>query len=265
MGRARPQPRRPADGVDRPLSARRAATRSTSPLRSATAASAGRAISAAMSSRANCRRRTGWRSSGSARCASASRSRRRPDGLTMHLKRWSIFGIRLPLFLAPRIAAREWRKPRAASTSTSGSFPLIGGIVHYTGWLRPMSLIRLMQVRAASALRISEMSSVTTAKPRAASPSAVRGLSAAVSRVSPASRTLPPRPSPGATASGSVSAKWAARPRRDCGPAQVHAGRRALEMKPARDRDRHDGKAERRDHRASARMPARSVRVEMPA
>ena len=32
-----------------------------------------------------------------------------PDGLAMHLRRWSLFGVRLPLFLAPRITAREWQ------------------------------------------------------------------------------------------------------------------------------------------------------------
>jgi len=60
------------------------------------------------------------------------------DGLTMTLKRWSAFGIRLPLFLAPRIAAREWEAGERFHFDVRLSFPLIGCIVHYTGWLRPV-------------------------------------------------------------------------------------------------------------------------------
>jgi hypothetical protein len=60
-----------------------------------------------------------------------------PDGLTMHLKRWSLFGIRLPRFLAPRIAAREWEAEDRFHFDVRLTFPLIGGIVHYTGWLTP--------------------------------------------------------------------------------------------------------------------------------
>ncbi len=61
-----------------------------------------------------------------------------PDGLAMHLKRWSLFGIRLPLFLAPRISAREWEAEERFHFDVRLSFPLIGGIVHYTGWLTPI-------------------------------------------------------------------------------------------------------------------------------
>ena len=60
------------------------------------------------------------------------------DGLAMHLKRWSAFGIRLPLFLAPRIAAREYEAEGRFHFDVRLSFPLIGGIVHYTGWLKPI-------------------------------------------------------------------------------------------------------------------------------
>jgi len=42
------------------------------------------------------------------------------DGLTMILRRWSMLGVRLTLFLAPRIVASE-RERTAASISTSGS------------------------------------------------------------------------------------------------------------------------------------------------
>lgn len=61
-----------------------------------------------------------------------------PDGLTMHLKRWSLFGLRLPLFLAPRIAAREWEVDARFHFDVRLTFPLIGPIVHYTGWLKPI-------------------------------------------------------------------------------------------------------------------------------
>jgi NAD(P)-dependent dehydrogenase (short-subunit alcohol dehydrogenase family) len=61
-----------------------------------------------------------------------------PDGLTMHLKRWSLFGLRLPLFLAPRIAAREYEADGRFHFDVRLSVPLIGGIVHYTGWLIPI-------------------------------------------------------------------------------------------------------------------------------
>ncbi|HTU11595.1 MAG TPA: DUF4166 domain-containing protein [Allosphingosinicella sp.] len=61
-----------------------------------------------------------------------------PDGLSMTLKRWSMFGIRMPLFLAPRIAAREWQAEDRFHFDVRLSFPLIGGIVHYTGWLKPV-------------------------------------------------------------------------------------------------------------------------------
>lgn len=61
-----------------------------------------------------------------------------PDGLTMTLKRWTMFGIRLPLFLAPRIAAREYEAEGRFHFDVRLTFPLIGGIVHYTGWLIPI-------------------------------------------------------------------------------------------------------------------------------
>lgn len=60
-----------------------------------------------------------------------------PAGLVMHLKRWTCFGIRLPLFLAPRIEAREWEESGRFRFDVRLRFPLIGGIVHYSGWLKP--------------------------------------------------------------------------------------------------------------------------------
>ena len=61
-----------------------------------------------------------------------------PDGLAMHLQRWSMFGIRLPCFLAPRIAAREWEAEDRFHFDVALRFPLIGQIAHYTGWLKPI-------------------------------------------------------------------------------------------------------------------------------
>lgn len=62
-----------------------------------------------------------------------------PDGLAMHLRRWSLFGLRLPLFLAPRITAREWEDEQGRFRfDVRLLFPLAGEIVHYSGWLRPV-------------------------------------------------------------------------------------------------------------------------------
>jgi len=61
-----------------------------------------------------------------------------PDGLVMRLRRWSVFGVRLPLFLAPRVSAREWEEEGRFRFDVRLSFPLIGGIVHYWGWLKPL-------------------------------------------------------------------------------------------------------------------------------
>jgi hypothetical protein len=61
-----------------------------------------------------------------------------PDGLAMHLRRWSLFGVRLPLFLAPRIAAREWEQADRFHFDVRLRLPLVGEIVHYSGWLLPV-------------------------------------------------------------------------------------------------------------------------------
>jgi len=57
-------------------------------------------------------------------------------GLQMRLNRWSIFGIRLPLFLAPRIAAREWQEGDRFRFEVDVAMPLIGPVVCYSGWLK---------------------------------------------------------------------------------------------------------------------------------
>lgn len=61
-----------------------------------------------------------------------------PDGLVMRLQRWSLFGLRLPCFLAPRISAREWEADSRFHFDVALRFPLIGQIAHYTGWLTPI-------------------------------------------------------------------------------------------------------------------------------
>ena len=55
----------------------------------------------------------------------------------MVLRRWSMFGVPLPRFLAPRIAAREWQEERSLPLRGRGRVPLIGRIIRYTGWLGP--------------------------------------------------------------------------------------------------------------------------------
>lgn len=60
------------------------------------------------------------------------------DGLNMALKRWSIFGLPLPLFLAPRIAAREWQAQGRFNFDVAVAMPIVGDVVHYSGWLVPV-------------------------------------------------------------------------------------------------------------------------------
>jgi len=60
------------------------------------------------------------------------------DGLRMELRRWSAFGVPLPLFLAPRIAAREWQEDESFRFDVAVAMPLVGEVVHYSGWLRPV-------------------------------------------------------------------------------------------------------------------------------
>ena len=60
------------------------------------------------------------------------------EGLTMELRRWSLFGIPLPRFLAPRIAAREWQEDDRFRFDVAVSMPLAGRIVRYAGWLVPL-------------------------------------------------------------------------------------------------------------------------------
>lgn len=62
---------------------------------------------------------------------------REDQGLKMTLKRWTAFGVPLPLGLAPRVEAREWDDAGRFQLSVSISVPLIGLIVRYDGHLAP--------------------------------------------------------------------------------------------------------------------------------
>lgn len=63
-----------------------------------------------------------------------------PHGLEMRLRRWSALRIPLPLFLAPRISAREWEEEGRFRFEVDVSLPLVGRIVRYSGWLMPTRL-----------------------------------------------------------------------------------------------------------------------------
>ena len=58
-----------------------------------------------------------------------------PHGLAMHLRRWTAFGLPLPLALAPRIKAREWQDGEDFRFDVAVALPLIGQVVRYTGRL----------------------------------------------------------------------------------------------------------------------------------
>ena len=59
-----------------------------------------------------------------------------PGGLEMRLCHWSVFRVKLPRFLAPRIAAREWQdKEGRFRFDVAVAMPLVGEVVRYSGWL----------------------------------------------------------------------------------------------------------------------------------
>lgn len=58
------------------------------------------------------------------------------SGLTMVMRRWSVFSIPLPLALAPKSTAREWAEGEDFCFDVPIDLPLIGRIVHYRGRLR---------------------------------------------------------------------------------------------------------------------------------
>ena len=64
------------------------------------------------------------------------------QGLTMRISRWSLFGVPLPPALAPRTCAREWEEDGRFRFDVPISLPLIGLVVHYTGWLQPIDPVQ---------------------------------------------------------------------------------------------------------------------------
>ncbi len=60
------------------------------------------------------------------------------DGLEMVLRRWSLAGLPMPLALAPRISAREREERGCFRFEVEAALPLLGRIVRYSGWLRPL-------------------------------------------------------------------------------------------------------------------------------
>jgi hypothetical protein len=57
------------------------------------------------------------------------------EGLRMVLRGWTAFGMPMPRWLGPRIAAREWQEDGRFRFEVGVSLPLLGEVVHYTGWL----------------------------------------------------------------------------------------------------------------------------------
>lgn len=58
------------------------------------------------------------------------------SGLTMVMRGWSIFGIPMPLWLAPKSEAREWAEGENFCFDVPIALPGIGIVVHYSGHLR---------------------------------------------------------------------------------------------------------------------------------
>lgn len=56
-------------------------------------------------------------------------------GLEMHIRGWSFLGLPLPLALAPQGIAREWQENGRFRFDVPIALPLVGLVVHYTGWL----------------------------------------------------------------------------------------------------------------------------------
>jgi len=58
------------------------------------------------------------------------------SGLRMAMRGWSIFGVPMPLWLAPRSEAREWAEGEDFCFDVPIALPGIGTVVHYSGRLR---------------------------------------------------------------------------------------------------------------------------------
>jgi hypothetical protein len=61
------------------------------------------------------------------------------DGLELVLRRWTVFGLPLPLWLAPRMKAFEREEDGRFRFHVEIGHPLTGPIVRYRGWLEPVA------------------------------------------------------------------------------------------------------------------------------
>lgn len=59
-------------------------------------------------------------------------------GVDMVLRRWTLFGLPMPLGLAPRISARERDEGGRFRFDVEAGLPWIGRVIRYSGWLRPI-------------------------------------------------------------------------------------------------------------------------------
>jgi hypothetical protein len=57
-------------------------------------------------------------------------------GLAMVMRGWSIFGVPMPLVLAPRSLAREWAEGEDFCFDVPIALPVFGAVIHYSGRLR---------------------------------------------------------------------------------------------------------------------------------
>lgn len=60
------------------------------------------------------------------------------SGLRMVMRGWSVLGVPMPLWLAPRSEAREWAEGEDFCFDVPIALPGIGTVVHYSGQLRRM-------------------------------------------------------------------------------------------------------------------------------
>ncbi len=58
------------------------------------------------------------------------------QGLCLEMRGWSIFHLKMPLWLAPRTKAREWAQEGEFNLDVRMQLPLVGPLVQYRGRLR---------------------------------------------------------------------------------------------------------------------------------
>jgi NAD(P)-dependent dehydrogenase (short-subunit alcohol dehydrogenase family) len=61
----------------------------------------------------------------------------RADGLSMHIVKWWLGPVRMPLILAPRCVAVEREADGLFHFDVAIRLPIVGPLVHYRGWLTP--------------------------------------------------------------------------------------------------------------------------------